>query len=477
LPSRREQIQSYQYLMQRVVNAFVVGDTDPAQPPLRRWAGAGFASIMVTALALAAVGVYGLVKHGGNTTWRSESAVIIEKETGTRYVYRGKVLYPVANYVSALLVLGGPGQTVSVSRESLVGVARGPLIGIAGAPDALPPASRALGAPWSLCSQSGQDQSGAPTATSRLVVGRGAGSGTGLGSGALLVSDPTTKKVYLLSNGHRYQAPNTTVLRALGVDQQPRLLVDAGWLDAVPLGQSLSPIIAENRGKPSTALSGALIGQVFAVTSGDRTQYYLARADDLLPVTALEQALILADPGTAAAYPGGGPAPRAATTAQLAGAKIATRAERTDASPPEQPPTMAPADATLALCAVFANAGSGPEVVYGVSRFAESAGIATFGLSGGTGSGGTSSPVVDRVLVAPGYFTVVRATSGVDSSVTGLYLVTDQGRRYQLTEPQELTWLGYGQVTPVTLPNSVVARIPLGPTLDPAAAARPVPPA
>src|SRR3954470_16337239 len=86
MPSRREQIQSYQYLMQRVVNAFVAGEADPSMSPTRRLAGAGFASVMVAVLVVAVFGVIGLLKHGGNTSWRNSGVVIIEKETGTRYV-------------------------------------------------------------------------------------------------------------------------------------------------------------------------------------------------------------------------------------------------------------------------------------------------------------------------------------------------------------------------------------------------------
>lgn len=466
MPSRREQIQSYQYLMQRVVNAFMVGDTDPAQPPLRRLAGAGFASIMVTALVVAAVGVFGLIRHGGNSSWQDEHVVVIEKETGTRYVYRAGTLYPVANYVSALLVIGGAAPTVSVSRESLVGAARGPLIGIAGAPDALPPASRLLGAPWSVCAQPGADSE---TALTWLVAGRDPGPGSALGDRGVLALDTSGRGVYLLWNGHRYLTANRTVLTGMGVDQQPRVPVDPAWLNAVPAGETLASVSVDSRGKASTAVPGALVGQVLALGSGDSAQYYLVRAADLQPLTPLQEALTLADTATAAAYPGATPAPVPVTAAQLAGVKVAGQPEHTDASPPDRVPAMVQVPQSQTVCAEYRDAASPPSIVVGVPPITANAGIATNGPNSG------SAALVDRVLVPAGYAAVVAAAPAPDSTVTQLYLVTDQGRRYPVPDAAELGWLGYANVTPLVLPAGVVTRIPAGPALDPLAATQPVP--
>src|ERR1700754_1463758 len=117
MPSRQDQLQSYQFMVQRVVAALVMRETDPAQSPFRRAAGATLASLLVSAIALGGAAVYGAFVGGGGQGWKNESAVIIEKESGARYVYRQGRLRPVLNYASALLILGGTGQpkTVSVS--------------------------------------------------------------------------------------------------------------------------------------------------------------------------------------------------------------------------------------------------------------------------------------------------------------------------------------------------------------------------
>ncbi|HEY2673135.1 MAG TPA: type VII secretion protein EccB [Rugosimonospora sp.] len=466
MPSRREQVQSYQYLMQRVVNAFVAGETDPALSPMRRLAGAGFASVMITALVIAAVGVFGLIKHGGNASWRNQQAVIIEKETGTRYIYRGNVLYPVTNYVSALLALGGSGTTVSVSRESLVGATRGPLIGIVGAPDALPPAGRILGAPWTVCAQSGTDSTGATTATSWVLAGRAPQDGTSLGNAALVVTLQPSGAIYLVASGHRYPLASRLTLSALGGDQVPVLAVGTAWLDAVPEGQPIAPIDLDGRGQPSAAVQGALIGQIYAATGSGETQYYLVRANDLLPMTAVEEATELADPATAAAYPGATPTVRQVNPAEIAGVPKAGRPARTDESPPAQVPTMARPDPGAAVCAMYRDGTSGAQLVYDVDRASYGEGVAT--------TGSTTAAIVDRVVVPPGYGAVVRSLSSPDSTVGPLFLVTDEGRRYPVPNAEQLSWLGYGSVKPLNLPSYVVSRIPSGPSLDPADAQLPV---
>ena len=93
-----------------------------------------------------------LCLYGGQ--WRGGDAVILEKETGAKYVYVNGRLHPVANYSSAVLIVGAR-RTVSVARRSLAGVPRGAVLGIPDAPDALPGSRELVGGPWSVCSSVG----------------------------------------------------------------------------------------------------------------------------------------------------------------------------------------------------------------------------------------------------------------------------------------------------------------------------------
>jgi hypothetical protein len=76
--------------------------------------------------------------------------------------------------------------------------------------------------------------------------------------------------------------------------------------------------------------------------------------------------------------------------------------------------------------------------------------------------GGSQASIV-RTLPAPG------DTTGN----TTTYLVTDEGVRYALPRDDTATVLaslGYGGIAPMPVPTFLLALLPLGPTLDPAAA-------
>lgn len=287
MPSRRDQVQSYQFFVQRMTSALVAREPDPEAAPFRRLGGAGFASVMVAVLCLAAVGVYGLLRPGGATKWKDGAGVILEKETGTRYLYREGRLHPVVNYASALLALESAAPTVSVSRNSLVGTPRGPRIGIPDAPDALPAPNRILDGPWTLCTQPARDAAGGIVATTVLTVGRAPVGGREPGDAALLVRDRKTKRLHLVWRDHRYEIRNEkVVLEGLVMTAEPVVEVGGAWLNALPAGEPVTPRRVTDRGAASTALPDARVGQVYVVKSqNDSRQYYVVERERLVPIT------------------------------------------------------------------------------------------------------------------------------------------------------------------------------------------------
>src|SRR5688572_1516903 len=108
MPTRSDQLHSHQFALQRLVAAVALRDPDASTAPLRRGGAALLAGTMVAALGLAAFGIYGLLRPGGGDRWRDGGSVIIERESGARFVFRDGVLHPVVNYSSALLILGAP---------------------------------------------------------------------------------------------------------------------------------------------------------------------------------------------------------------------------------------------------------------------------------------------------------------------------------------------------------------------------------
>ena len=139
-------------MTQRVISAFVMRETDPAQSPLRRGIGALFGGLMVAILIAAGFGIFGILTRVGTDQWKSDGSVVVERESGASFVYLAGRLHPTLNVASAKLAAGRPGPTVfRVAAASLAEVPRGVTVGIPGAPASLPAAKQRIGLPWTAC--------------------------------------------------------------------------------------------------------------------------------------------------------------------------------------------------------------------------------------------------------------------------------------------------------------------------------------
>jgi hypothetical protein len=207
-----------------------------------------------------------------------------------------------------------------------------------------------------------------------------------------------------------------------------------------------------DQGKAS-AFRGARIGSVFVVTStGGGAQHYTALADGLAEVTALQADLLLGDPAINAAN---------ATPVQIPASEVALSKQNLlppadDARPPDAPPTLVPpASAGGVLCAVYPDGGRLPALVAGVvTNRAWAAGGA------------------DRVVVPPGAGVLVTALGAPDAPTGTTLLVLEPGIAYPVP-PAAVHLLGYDAADAVRMPSALVARLPIGPVLDPAAAGNP----
>lgn len=472
MSSRRDQLQAYQFQVQRAVSALVTRETDPEQPPFRRSTSALVAGIVLAVVALVGVGVYGVIVPGGNNTWRTQSSVIVEKETGTRYVYLDGRLHPVTNYVSALLVLGQHSPTLSVSHNSLVGVPRGPLIGIPDAPDALPGPDRLLAGSWSLCSAPATDVSGSPIEQSVLLAGATPSGGSGLGDRALLVRLASTGDRYLIWHGFRHHIDDYgSVGTGLALTNQPWATVGQAWLDVLPDGAPLSPIAVGQTGTLSTAVPGRSdirVGMLLVVRTQDGgQQYYLAGPDSLAPITEAQYDIQRAYPSTMAAYPSGTPTAVALDPSLAAAARrIDAPATAADSAPNARPAIAGVSDTATTVCATVAPGGSVPQLIVGPTLPPTD----PLAVTGGRSAAGT--PLADRVYVPAGWAALVDAMPSPQAPSGTLAVVTDEGRCYPLASPDVLKILGYDAAQPVRMPAGMVARLPQGPSLDPTAAAQ-----
>lgn len=476
MASRQDQLHSHQFMVQRVVSAVVLRETDPAQSPFRRAAGATLAGVLVAALALAAVAVYGVLAPGDGASWRDPGAVVVERESGARYVLLDGKLHPVSNYASALLILGSIGgtaagstadtraRTVTVSRATLATVPRGTPLGIASAPDTLPTADQLLGPPWTLCSAPPAGAGGtAVSVESVLYVGGSPGGGQPLNAGTGLLAQTPDRELFLLWQGHRYPIPHPAVVRAaFGWGGQQPVRVAAAFVNAVPPGPDLvPPAIPGSTGKPSRTLPHRRVGTVVVVaTQGGSRQYAVVLPDGLAPISQVQADLLLSDPEEVAAL--GQKRAESMSQGDFSLAPAAVLPATGTALPRATPVLAQPS--TGGVCARVDATGA-PQITVDAALAGAADALSTAG-----------GALADRIVVPPGRGAVVEAAASPGASGGAVFVLTDLGVRYPVPTTEVLAMLGYGSVQPVRVPAGLVALVPAGQALDPEAARSPVAP-
>ncbi|MFI7596543.1 type VII secretion protein EccB [Actinoplanes sp. NPDC049681] len=472
MPSRQDQLHSYQYAQQRVVAALVTHDPDPHRSPLRRAGTTVLVSIVVAALALGGAAAYGLLKGRSSVDPRDESVVFLEKGTGARYVYlkSDDKMHPVLNYTSGLLIANAQApQMKNASPESLAAVPLGDPMGIPDAPDTLPPAKGGLlKSLWTVCSQVPQGGSDADDAESVLTIGEAVSGGTVLPVPradtppdqlrGLLVTD-RAGRTFLVYNNKRFLIPAARVqqTRTFFRWNQAALPVATAWINAVPIGPDLKPPLIADFGSRSAAVANFQVGQVLRIHSDGSTadQWGVVLSDGVADLTEVQANLMQADPDaytaqqiTPTLY---GNLPRSKTQPVAA----ATAA----GLPPAVPVLLNGPDS---VCLTY-DGGANGEISVRIGP-QPPAGNAVRGEDPAPGS-----VQADRIYVprGKGAVVVVASSPTAPASSGTVSIVTDTGRSYPLASRDVLAKLGYGGVQPQAIPGQLVELLPLGPALDP----------
>jgi type VII secretion protein EccB len=452
--SRQDQLHSYQYSLQRVVAALVTHDPDPSRSPFRRVGSTALVSVLIAILALGGTAAYAAVTNRGATSATAEGTIYIEKETGARFVFYkpDNRLHPVLNYTSGRLIIGSANATSErVPRKTLAKVARGDLMGIPGAPDALPARRDLTAGPWAVCTQQANG-----AAQSLLVVGDPIAGGTAATAGALLVQDPTDR-TFLVYGNRRFLIPDFQPLQAAFIwsDRQP-VQVAAAWINALPAGPDLAPLPVPERGRLPRVdiLPGIRNGELIQARDGDGPSQWAVALPDGAAVVGETQARLQRT------IPGSGQ-PRRISTAEFgilhmseAGQGFVNRALA--GHPPTVPELLT---ATQRLCLSVSPKDGATTVLVDPDVPAEG--------NPAPAAGGVRR--IDRVLVPAGAGVVVEAAASPTAPAGSgtISIVTDAGLRYPVVDAATLGMLGFDGITPQRLPAELVALLPEGPALDP----------
>ncbi|MFI9387393.1 type VII secretion protein EccB [Kutzneria sp. NPDC052558] len=436
MQTRRDHVQAYQFVASRLASALTTGDPGRGEPPLRRSSLGLMWGVLVAVLLCGGFAVYGLINPGGNDAYKKPGAIVVEKETGNRYLYINGTLYPTLNSASAMLFFAGTNTTgafTSVSRNSLVGVPHGRAVGIPGAPDSVPRAQDMLPAQWSLCAAPGADE------PSMRVDLDPATPSTLMPADAKFLVQGQDHVNYVVWRNTIYPIGSHNALVALALGDTPPALVPTAWIHQLHLGQTLDVPAIEDAGQPGPVVDGqpTRVGDLLDSVVGGDKQTYVLRKDGIAPVNDTALALLEAKSGAHA--------PREISTSALA-----ELPQSADSSTLQGMPNVVTAKTytsdDAAVCVRQKSSGDTVSAGFLVTEpLSVSAGRITMNVPAGRGLIAVSEP----------------APQQADQRV--YYLITDLGEKFRVAQ-QAFGALGVGG-TAVGMPKEVLDALPSGPNL------------
>lgn len=445
-------------MVRRLTAGLVGGDPGAAQPPAQRLKAGLFLGTAAGVLGIGGSAVVGLISPKTDSSWQDGQSVVVEQGTYNQYLYTDGALHQVLNHASAMLAL--PKYAVrTVPASALKKVPRGTPVGIIGAPSDVPDPSTLVGGPWTVCSSAASDGKAQVSAALGLEI-----AGTDVADGQALYVGVGDAR-YLVWGGERHllKAP-LALMTAFQMTAAQPTIVGAAWLNAVPAGSDIAPLSLGAR-----TVSGTLgtVGDLFTYQDASGSYEYVVTAQGLTPVTPTQAALLRA---------GGSPAPRPLDPSRLVAAKQQNQVTAAlSGDLPAALPTLAAGTGLTGATAATAATGGASGVagavcleetpaadptappVYRLRSVTAAAADAAGPWSPADGSDGRA----DRVLVRPGVGAVATSTAGGVAQ-----LLSAVGSRFPVASKDDLGRLGYGSVTPTSVPASILDLFPEGPALD-----------
>ncbi|MBY0391097.1 MAG: type VII secretion protein EccB [Mycobacterium pseudokansasii] len=233
-------------------------------------------SVVLVAIAAGWMMLLNVLKPTGIV---GDSAIIGDRDSGAIYARIDGRLYPALNFTSARLATGTAGQPTWVKPAEIGKYPTGPLIGIPGAPPAMPVNLGAISA-WAVCDTAGRPRSGdKPVVTSIAGMLSGGGRAAPLSddAGLLVTFEGST---YVIWGGKRSQIDpaNRAVTLSLGLDPAVTMPVEISraLFDALPATEPLRVPQIPEAGTPSRWVQGSQVGVVLqAQTAGGGSQFYV----------------------------------------------------------------------------------------------------------------------------------------------------------------------------------------------------------
>ncbi|MDX2597562.1 type VII secretion protein EccB [Streptomyces sp. WI03-4A] len=504
MASRRDELNAYTFAKRRTLASFLqpspYGSEEGAPKPL----GALVPGLVVGVVILAVFGAIGMFSPTAPKGWdEPEEHVIVASKSTTRYVVlktgKQKQLHPVLNMASAKLLLDPSKASVITVDEKVLDSGKPPhgaTIGIPYAPDRLPSPDEAEAAKrWAVCERPGDGGRAIQKAAfvlSKKEWARTDGRDKLTGGDLMYVVAPDGKTQYVVdAGGTAYKIADPSdknLLKALDTQGRAPQRVSQDWLDTLHQGTPVA--IPRIEGTPGAdAHSGSLLGQydkvgeVVKAWDGQTMRYYVALRGKVARISEFTATLLL-NSGQLVDVGQAGEAQKVSPGA----VGDSTEFDENKTWPTYKPKMVNDGSSTT----------SGRNTVCNVLRSVGAKGRTTLSTWVGTDFPAQLPTGSSSAYVTAGSGLLYRQFQGTETSVGGVFLVTDTGLRYALQSnsdsatddkgigtsaekrKQELgeariaqTHLGYAKVRPTPVPKEWSTFLPTGPRLSEAAARQP----
>ncbi|MEU7764890.1 type VII secretion protein EccB [Nocardia sp. NPDC049190] len=460
----RAQVNGYRFLLRRYEHALIRRDVRMLHDPMRSQIRSLAIGAVLGILVVAGAAILSFLKPAGSV---DDAKIVMAQESGALYAVVDDTLHPVLNLASARLITGSNESPTSVKASKLTSLPRGPLLGIPGAPAALPGGTgdRSI---WTLCDSVVLSAAGSaarsPGVNTTVIAGavepESESAARPLRSDeALLVT--RENKVYLMFDGKRAEVdPADSVLdRSLTLrNQQPRP-VSAGLLNSTTQVPALKPPQIDRLGQPGPGrLSDIPVGGVIRARGVGAEELYVVLPNGVQRVTPFAAQVIrnansqgMSDITTV-------PPDR------LVGVPVLTTLPVDHF--PQETPKILPAEGYQIGCTSWSRGADDPAATVTILAgrklpLADSATPVALTTSDGTGDR------VDAAYLPPNSGEYVQAT-GMDpeSARRGtLFYVADNGIRYGVPDAETAAVLGLTP-KPRLAPWPIIGQMVPGPTLS-----------
>ncbi|MFD4555915.1 type VII secretion protein EccB [Streptomyces sp. NPDC058469] len=473
MQSRRDQVQAHLFVMNRLTTSLSRINPDLPDSPAGRTNRGMLFGIGAAVVCCAGALLIGLIFPGHSDTWRADGTVVLDKQSGGRFLYTGGLLRPLLNTASQNLLLGASPTVVQVDHNSLAHTSHGAPVGIAGAPDSWPAPADLVTQGWQVCSTRAEDDT-SPSGgeATRLVIGEPVGGALG-DDQALLITAPDGTD-YLVWHGTRLRIPHPSwQLQALGYGSLTLRRVSVAFVNSLPQGPDLTVPTLPGLGEKGAGLVGlsVRVGQVFKVdVPGGPAHYAVYTRSGFTRVTATVAALLTGDPEVRKlAYDGSTASVREIDQSEVQSAETPGAGLLADSGVPTSPPSVSNVPENTDACVLVE-----PRTHGGVTVSVALVPRDTSSTGAGKVPAATDAACisVDQIRVRAGSGALIRGLAATGTEMGGsVFLVTDLGVKYLVPNTAALTALGYTVADERGLPAGMLQMLPTGPDLDPTAAA------